>query len=72
LWQAIDALERLGVTAIAVRGRLPPNALSIATRLAERWSCVLLQLPDTKEGAAAFVEDRVNAYLTGGRAEIGS
>src|SRR5216684_4527716 len=59
LSQAIDALGRLGVAAIAVRGRLDPNELPIATRLTQRWSCVLLQLPDNKEGAVSLVEAKV-------------
>lgn len=52
LSQAIDALGRAGVAAIAVRGRFDQNELPIATRLAQRWSCVLLQLPDSKEGGS--------------------
>lgn len=70
--QAIDTLGRLGVAALAVRGRLEPYELPIAARLAERWSCVLLQLPDTREGAVALVADRVNAYLASGPATMRS
>jgi len=66
--QAIEALGRLGVTAIAVRGRVESNELPIACRLAQRWSCVLLQLPDSKEGAVSLVEAKVNTYLSRGRA----
>src|SRR5437667_431662 len=62
--QAIDALGRLGVAAIAVRGRVASTELPIACRLAQRWSCVLLQLPDGKEGAVSLVEAKVTAYLT--------
>jgi len=46
--QAIDTLGRLGVAAIAVRGRVESNELPIASRLAQRWSCVLLQLPQQR------------------------
>ncbi len=30
--------------------RLPPRGPSLSSVLAQRWSCVLLQLPDSKEG----------------------
>jgi hypothetical protein len=52
--QAIEALGRPGVTAIAVRGRVEPNELPIASRLTQRWSCVLLQLRDSNEGAVSL------------------
>lgn len=65
--QAIEALGRRGVAAIAVRGRLESNELPIACRLAQRWSCVLLHLPDSKEGAVSVVEAKVTTYLTSGR-----
>jgi hypothetical protein len=48
--QAIEALGRVGVAAIAVRGRVESNLLPVGCRLAWWWSCVLLQLPDSKEG----------------------
>jgi len=72
LSQAIDALGRAGVAAIAVRGRFDQNELPIATRLAQRWSCVLLQLPDSKEGAVSLVEAKVTTYLTSGHAAVGA
>jgi hypothetical protein len=72
LSQAIDALGRLGVAAIAIRGRLDPNELPIATRLTQRWSCVLLQLPDGKEGAVSLVAARVATYLTSAHAGLGA
>ena len=42
--------------------------LPIACRLAQRWSCVLLQLPDGKEGAVSLVEAKVTTYLPSERA----
>ena len=68
--QAIEALGRLGVAAIAVRGRVESNELPIARRLAQQWSCVLLQLPDSKEGAVSVVQVKVTTYLTSGRAAV--
>src|SRR6266852_2580656 len=68
--QAIDTLGRLGVVAIAVRGRVESNELPIACRLAHRWSCVLLALPDSKEGAVSLVEAKVTIYLTSGHAAV--
>jgi hypothetical protein len=68
--QAIEALGRLGVAAIAVRGRVEPNELPIACRLAQRWSCVLLQLPDSKEGAVSLVEAKVTTFLTSERVAL--
>ncbi len=68
--QAIEALGRVGVAAIAVRGRVESNELPVACRLAQRWSCVLLQLPDSKEGAVSLVEAKVNTYLSSGRAAV--
>ena len=69
--QAIDTLGRLGVAAVAVRGRVESNELPVACRLAQRWSSVLLQLPDSKEGAVSLVEAKVTTYLTRGRAALG-
>jgi hypothetical protein len=53
-----------------VRGRVESNELPIACRLAQRWSCVLLQLPDSKEGAVSVVEAKVTTYLTSERAAV--
>ena len=56
--------------AIAVRGRVESNELPIARRLAQRWSCVLLELPDSNEGAVSLVEAKVTTYLTSGHAAV--
>jgi hypothetical protein len=68
--QAIDALGRLGVAAVAVRGRVQPNELPIACRLTQHWSCVLLQLPDSRGRGSFGLEAKVTSYLTSGCAAV--
>ena len=66
LSQAIDALRASRGCRDRSAGRVESTELPIAGPRAQRWSCVLLQLPDSKEGPVSVVE--ASDYLSDERA----
>ncbi len=65
--KSVEALGRIGVAAVAIRGEVPTYQMPMTAFFADRAGCAVLQLPHGNGLSITRLEEEVNAYLTARR-----